>query len=559
MNSEMNIGNIAPHWDVVIIGGGITGAGTLREATNMGLQALLVEQKDFAWGTSSRSSKLVHGGLRYLKEGHFLLTKMAVEERESLLKEAPGLVEPLEFLLPVYEHQRPGKHTLKIGLSLYDLMAREHQHRFLEKAEFYRRMPYARQEGLKGGFHFYDAQVDDSRLVLRLINESVAAGAGALNYTAAIDILRNEAGEVAGVKIEDTETRESRTVETALVINATGCWAERLHPSPEPGRHLRPLRGSHLVFSSAALPINVGVCLVHPRDNRTIFVLPWEGAVLVGTTDLDHKTDLSLEPTITEGEIAYLLEGLNTLFPSLEISLNDCISVFAGLRPVLSEGRLSPSAESREHVVWVDKGLVTVTGGKLTTFRRLAWDALKAAKPFLESQKFSDKHKPLFAKPPDKMPSGLGLSDIVWRRLYGRYGQGANRLVQAARAQDLEPITGTHTLWAELPYVAANERVRHLSDLLLRRVRIGLLTPRGGKDHLKRIRALCQPILSWDNKRWREETAMYLEHWRQFHALPIQLTASRGIKTLAPFAIIGEWLHAIASKIVPKRWKSNPN
>ena len=229
----MNIRNIAQQWDLVIIGGGITGAGILREATNKGLKALLVEQKDFAWGTSSRSSKLVHGGLRYLKEGHFLLTKMAVEERELLLKQAPGLVEPLEFLLPVYAHQLPGRRMLKIGLSLYDLMARERKHRFYDKTEFYRRMPFARQQGLKGGFFFYDAQVDDSRLVLRLIKESVAAGAVALNYTAAIDILRNDTGDVVGVKIEDTETREVRTVETPLVINATGCWAEKFHPLGE--------------------------------------------------------------------------------------------------------------------------------------------------------------------------------------------------------------------------------------------------------------------------------------------------------------------------------------
>jgi glycerol-3-phosphate dehydrogenase len=559
MNLEMNINNIAPHWDLVVIGGGITGAGVLREATNMGLQALLVEQKDFAWGTSSRSSKLVHGGLRYLKEGHFLLTKMAVEEREHLLKEVPGLVEPLEFLLPVYEHQRPGKRTLKIGLSLYDLMARERQHRFLEKTEFYRRMPYARQQGLKGGFFFYDAQVDDSRLVLRLINESVAAGAGALNYTAAMDILRNETGDVVGVKIEDTETREARTLETRLVINATGCWAETLHPSPEPGRHLRPLRGSHLVFSAEALPINAGICFVHPRDNRTIFVLPWEGAVLVGTTDLDHKTDLSLEPSITEGEIAYLLEGLNSIFPSLDISLNDCISAFAGLRPILSDGKLSPSEESREHVVWVDQGLVTVTGGKLTTFRRLAWDALKAAKPFVVSQKFSDTHKPLFARPPDKAIPNFGLADAVWRRLYGRYGLSADDLVRAAEARDLEQIPATHTLWAELPFVAANERVRHLPDLLLRRVRIGLLTPQGGKEHLKRIRALCQPALTWDNKRWKEEIAMYLEQWNFSHALPLQGTIPKRIKIFNPIAAVGQLLNRIATKIWPKRWGSNPN
>jgi glycerol-3-phosphate dehydrogenase len=559
MNLNMNIKSISAHWDLVVIGGGITGAGILREATNMGLRALLVEQKDFAWGTSSRSSKLVHGGLRYLKEGHFLLTKMAVEEREYLLKEVPGLVEPLELLLPVYEHQRPGKRTLKFGLSLYDLMARERQHRFYEKTEFYRRMPYARQQGLKGGFFFYDAQVDDSRLVLRLINESVAAGAGALNYTAAIDILRDEAGDVTGVKIEDTETFESRTLKTRTVLNATGCWAEKLHPSPDPGRHLRPLRGSHLVFSAEALPIKSGVCFVHPRDNRTIFVLPWEGAVLVGTTDLDHKTDLSLEPTITEDEVAYLLEGLNTLFPSLEISLNDCISAFAGLRPVLSEGRLSPSAESREHVVWVDKGLVTVTGGKLTTFRRLAWDALKAARPFLAPQKFSDKHKPLFTRPPDQPLNGLGLSDAVWRRLYGRYGQRAEAMMRAAEAQDLALIPGTHTLWAELPFVAATERVRHLGDLLLRRVRLGLLTPQGGKEHLKRIRTLCQPALPWDSKRWKEEIATYLEQWDRSHALPVQRTIPKRVKVFTPLAVVGEWFSTIATKIMPKRWRNNPN
>jgi glycerol-3-phosphate dehydrogenase len=559
MNLNTNINNIDQQWDLVIIGGGITGAGILREATNMGLKALLVEQKDFAWGTSSRTSKLIHGGLRYLREGHFLLTKMAVEEREHLLKEVPGLVEPLEFLLPVYEHQRPGRRTLKIGLSLYDLMAHERQHRFYEKTDFYRRMPYVRQTGLKGGFFFYDAQVDDSRLVLRLINESVAAGAVALNYTAAIDILRNNTGDVVGVNIEDTETRETRMVETPLVINATGCWAEKFHPSPEPGRHLRPLRGSHLVFSAEALPLDAGVCFVHPRDNRTIFVLPWEGAVLVGTTDLDHKADLSVEPTITEGEIAYLLEGLNALFPSLDISLNDCISAFAGLRPILSEGRLSPSAESREHVVWVDKGLVTITGGKLTTFRRLAWDALKAARPFLASQKSYDKHQPLFVRPPDKPLNRFGLADSVWRRLYGRYGQDADRLVQAAEATDLELIPATHTLWAELPFVAAKERVRHLGDLLLRRVRVGLLTPQGGKEHLKRIRTLCQPALPWDSKRWKKEIAIYLEQWHHSHALPIQRTTPIKIKTLMPLAAVGQWLNSVAGKIWPKRWGSNPN
>ena len=555
----MNINNIAPHWDLVIIGGGITGAGILREATNMGLKALLVEQKDFAWGTSSRSSKLVHGGLRYLKEGKFLLTKMAVEEREHLLKEAPGLVESLAFLLPVYEDQKPGKRTLKVGLSIYDIMARERQHRFYDKTEFYRRMPYAKQEGLKGGFFFLDAQVDDSRLVLRLINESVASNGLALNYTIATDILRNKTGEVIGIQIEDTETHENKTLWTPVVINATGCWAEKLHPSPEPGRHLRPLRGSHLVFSAEALPIKLGFSFIHPRDNRSVFVLPWECAVLVGTTDLDHKEDLSVEPTITEAEVAYLMEGLHAIFPSLKISLNDCISAFAGVRPVLSEGRRSPSAESREHVIWVDNGLVTVTGGKLTTFRRLAWDSLKAAKKYLPPEKYSDKRKSLFSPTPARPVKSFGLSDQIWRRLYGRYGESADILVREADPEDLAYIPGTNTLWAELPFVAGNERVRHLGDLLLRRVRIGLLTFEGGKKHLKRIRTLCQPALPWDRKRWKQEINMYLEQWNCSHALPIQRTIPKRIRRFTPVAVIGEWFNTVATKILPKRWRSNPN
>jgi glycerol-3-phosphate dehydrogenase len=555
----MNLKKIPESWDLIIIGGGITGAGILREATNMGLRALLIERKDFAWGTSSRSSKLVHGGLRYLKEGKFLLTKMAVEEREHLLKEAPGLVETLGFLLPVYEDQRPGKRTLKVGLSLYDIMARERQHKYFNAAEFYKRMPYAKQEGLVGGFFFTDAQVDDSRLVLRLIFESVSSGARALNYTTATQVLRNDNGNVIGVKIEDTETHDTKTLSAPAVINATGCWAEKLHPAPDPKRHLRPLRGSHLVLSAEALPITEGFSFIHPADNRSVFVLPWEGAVLVGTTDMDHKEDLSVEPTITEAEVSYLMEGLQIIFPGLKINLNDCISAFAGVRPVISEGKLSPSAESREHVVWVDKGLVTVTGGKLTTFRRLAWDALKATKPFLPAEKFSETRKLLFSKPPSKSIDTLGLSDQVWRRLYGRYGESANILVQESDLNDRTFIPGTHTLWAELPFVAKREDVRHLDDLLLRRVRIGLLTPHGGRQHLKRIKTLCQNALSWDNRRWKKEISIYLDQWNRAHALPLQRAKKRAVRTFAPFATFSDFLNAVVDKILAKRWRSNPN
>ena len=312
-----------------------------------------------------------------------MLTKIAVEEREYLLKEAPGLVESLGFFLPVYEDQRPGRRTLEVGLSLYDIMARERQHKFYDAAEFIKLIPHINPEALTGGFFYLDAQTDDSRLVLRLIMESIASGAMALNYATVAKILRDDDGNVIGAEVTDTETQETKTLFSECVINATGCWAEVLHPSPEPNRHLRPLRGSHLVFPNEALPIPQGFGFIHPVDKRSVFVVPWEGAVLVGTTDLDHKEILSKEPTITEAEVNYLMEGIQAIFPSLNISLENCMAAFAGVRPVLSEDDRPPSEESREHVVWVDRGLVTVTGGKLTTFRRLAWDAIKAAKPFL--------------------------------------------------------------------------------------------------------------------------------------------------------------------------------
>ena len=520
----MNLQNLPKTWDLIIIGGGITGAGIFREASRMGLKVLLVEQKDFAWGTSSRSSKLVHGGLRYLKEGHFMLTKVAVAERERLLKEAPGLVESLGFLLPIYEDQRPGKRTMQVGLSLYDIMARERQHRYFEAEAFIQKIPQINPEGLKGGFYFLDAQVDDSRLVLRLINESVASGGCALNYTAVRRIDRNDEGQVVGVRLEDVETHEIRNIFSPLVINATGSWAEKLHPSPEPQRHLRPLRGSHLVFPAAAIPLSQGFSFMHPLDNRAVFVIPWEGAVLVGTTDHDHPQDLSIEPYITEAEVTYLLKGVQNIFPSLDISLADCLCAFAGIRPVFSEGKLKPSEESREHVVWVDRGLVTVTGGKLTTFRRLALDALKAAKSFLPYDKTIDRKAPVFGVVPS-LPIRLhGLSPETWRRLYGRYGSAADSIVKTAKARDLKIIPGTHTLWAELTHAAQNEQIRHLGDLLLRRVRIGLLTPRGGKAYLRRVRKLCKEVLPWNRRRWKIEINLYLEQWNHAHALPVRQT-----------------------------------
>lgn len=520
----MDLDTVPREWDVIVIGGGVTGAGILNEAAATGLRVLLVERHDFAWGTSSRSSKMVHGGFRYLKEGKIALTRIAVRERERLLREAPGLVEPLGFLLPVYKDRGLSRWTLEIGLSIYDLFAGRKDHRFFGLEAFSMMAAHLKQDNLVGGFRFTDAQVDDARLVLRLIDEACESGPDvmALNYVTVNRIRKNSAGHVKGIDLSDTETGEEHSLSAPVVINATGFEAETFHRSPDPGCHLRPLRGSHLVFPMWCLPTALAVSLIFPEDGRYGFVCPWEGRLLVGTTDLDHRHDPSLEPAIRPDEAAYLMEGLQETFSDGQFPEEACIASFAGVRPVLSRGdNTAPSHESREHAIWADKGLITVTGGKLTTFRKVAQDTLKAAAPFLQGATTEPRKKGSGFMPVSTGDeTGHPLPAEVRRRLYGRYGKAATQLIREAAPKDLDAIPGTLTLWAELPFTAAREHIRHLSDLLLRRVRIGILCHEGGAQFLDRVEAICRPVLPWDSARWSKERAAYARLWQDKYAPP---------------------------------------
>jgi len=507
-------------WDLVIIGGGITGAGVFREASRLDLKVLLVEQNDFAWGSSSRSSKLVHGGLRYLKQANLALTRESVVERERLLREAPGLVEPLGFLMPIYDDRGPGKVAMTAALSLYSLLSGRKQHEYFKRADFLKILPDVNSRDLKGGFRFYDAQTDDVRLVMRTLREAMLENPEslALNYICAKEIGRNADGDVESVTLEDSETGARKTIKTSAVVNATGAWAEHLHPSPEKNLHLRPLRGSHMIFPAERFPITEAVSIIHPNDSRPVFVLPWEGAVLLGTTDVDHTNELFDEPFISVEEVDYLMEGLRSVFPDTKLTANDCIATYAGVRPVISTGAADPSSESRDHVLWVDKGLVTTTGGKLTTFRSVAVQALKKTIEFLPADEVCSGD--VFENLDSFEVSTHGLSESQLRRLRGRYGRDIKDLLEMAGKDDLTEIPGTSFLWAELPYAAKNEQVRHLGDLLLRRVRIGLLTPNGGENFLPRVQKLCQGVLDWDAPKWEQEIADYKAFWKMAHSLP---------------------------------------
>lgn len=504
-------------WDVIIIGGGITGAGILREAARLGVRVLLVEQRDFGWGTSSRSSKLVHGGLRYLATGQLGLTWASVREREQLLQQGPGLIEPIGFLLATYKGDRPGRWTYAAGLSLYDLMAWRWSHRHYSAAELRMLAPHITPVGLGGGYCYEDAQTDDARLTLRVIREGVADGGAALNYVRAASVLRED-DAVVGVRLHDQIADRTADVRARLVINATGAWADSLREQVGAQAVIRPLRGSHLVFSSWRLPLAQAVSFLHPADRRPVFAFPWQGATLVGTTDLDHDGPLDEEPRISPREVAYLMAAVNSQFPSRGLTLDDVIATFAGVRPVIGTGKDDPSKESREHIVWQENGLLTVTGGKLTTFRLIALDVLKHARDHVPELATLDDKAPVFEPVAPDLPGDL--DGITRRRLIGRFGADAAAVVAAAEPGELAAIPGTQTLWAELRWAARDEGVMHLDDLLLRRVRLGLLLREGGESLLPRFRAICQPELAWDDARWDAEAAAYRALWRAHYALP---------------------------------------
>jgi glycerol-3-phosphate dehydrogenase len=515
-------------WDVLVVGGGITGAGILREATRAGLKAILVEQRDFAWGTSSRSSKLVHGGLRYLKEGKLGLTRASVAERERLVAEGPGLVERLGFLLATYKGSHPGALTFSAGLGIYDLLALRWSHQHYEAADFRMLAPHITERGLEGGFRYGDAQTDDARLVLRVLQEAVGGGAAALNYAEAKGLVR-ENGAVAGVRVSDRERKRSVAVRASVVINATGAWVDRLRGEVGAPPRIRPLRGSHLTFPAWRFPVAQAVSFAHPHDQRPVFFMPWEGVTLIGTTDVDHDEPLDAEPAVSPEELSYLFAAIDAEFPSLGITANDVLASFAGVRPVVGTGKADPSKESRDHVVWDEEGLLTVTGGKLTTFRLMALDALKAVRHRLPAMRsLKAKTRVLDPVPSELPPAAEALDAEARRRLIGRFGSNAADLVAAALPGELAPIPGTRTPWAELRWAARAEGVVHLDDLLLRRVRLGLLLPHGAQELLPEVRRVCQRELGWDDTRWDEEVERYATTWRSCYSLPSRPAAPSG-------------------------------
>ncbi|WP_201576461.1 glycerol-3-phosphate dehydrogenase/oxidase [Psychrobacter sp. H8-1] len=531
-------------WDMLIIGGGITGAGIAREAARRGLAVLLIEQKDFAWGTSSRSSKMVHGGLRYIASGDYKTTLLSVRERERMLSEASGLVNEMHYVMPHYKGKFPPPWIFNTLLRVYDRLAGKRYFTYFKREAFLSLNPHIKQDKFLGASQFSDAVTDDSRLVMRVLDEAINDGAQAINYLKAESLITNEQGLVVGATLKDTSSEDnahsnaqSYDVYAKVVVSATGAWADTLRmqasKQTEQSFHkqIRPSRGSHLVVSKERLPIKQAYTFLHPVDKRAVFVFPWENRTVLGTTDLDHPPLDDSEVGITNEEVDYLLTATNDLFSDADLNREDVISTWAGVRPLISDGgdgkRVSPSKEKRDHSVWLDNNLVTVSGGKLTTFRLIALDVLEKCqevlaldKSVIQNQTINGDH--VFSDTTPTNPKFSTLPKDLQQRLQGFYGLQLDTLLELAHDEDLAYVTDSNTIWAEIRFAARHEQVIHLDDLLLRRTRLGLILPHGAMTPLisTRLKQICQQELGWNEQEWQQEVARYRDLWQRYYHLP---------------------------------------
>jgi glycerol-3-phosphate dehydrogenase len=517
-------------FDVLVVGGGITGAGVALDAATRGYSVALVERGDYAIGTSSRSSKLVHGGLRYLQNFDLGLVREALLERQINVALAPHLVKPLPLIVPAFDGARPDRLT-GIGLNMYDVMARRHgreetdwspaRHRTIGGEEVAELLPALASRRPTGGYLFYDCQTDDARLVLTVLAEAERFGAVSVNGVEACGLLE-EGGRAVGARVRE-QGGEELEVRAANVVNATGVWADRLRPGELHDEAevpvIRPSRGTHIIVPGAALPVVAGA-IAPAGGGRTIFVLPWLGQTLIGTTDNDYEGDLEhVKPA--EGDVVYLLDAVNAFFETSLVP-GDIAGAYAGVRPLISTGDPKKSVDiSRKAELYeTSSGMVTITGGKLTTWRRMA----KMTVDRIVEREGRDApcrtHQVPLGMAVDAagLPRVAGVAPEAYEQLAGRYGYAAHDVLRIAgeRPELAEPVVeGRVDLLAEAAYAARREQARTVGDVLLRRTRLGLTAGRAlcadGSGAPARVAAAIGDELGWDEQRRAAEAAAFRE------------------------------------------------
>ena len=526
---QQAVHSVAEPFDLVVIGGGITGCGVLLDAAQRGLRTVLVERDDIASGTSSRSSKLIHGGLRYLKQMQLRITRLACRERDRMLQLSPHLVEPIRFLYPANRGDRTPGWQVDLGLWMYDhLTGRPERHTQLSVSEIAELAPGLDTRSLDRALAYTDALADDARLTLAVAATAHAYGAEILTRCEVVEAERDLHGRVQAVLTHDVESGANHRLETRGVVNATGVWTDQVRARLGlDGSHLRPSRGIHVILPPGHLPIRVAVTLPSPDDGRPVFMIPHREGILIGTTDHYHQSSLE-DPRPTSREVDYLLRAARAAFPSTTIELEHVLGSFAGLRPILDTYAQDPSEASREEDIWEEDGVLSVAGGKLTTWRSTAEEVVDAALKMLPEERArtcapcATAGTPLAGvAPPDlaqRLVRASGLEHEIAEGMARRLGSVAWQAVELARSADeLHPIRDDLDLAAA--EVRAHLRwgaVLRLEDLLLRRVRIGMWRPSAIDELLPGLEPLVREELGWDGPRWRGETeALHraLEGW----------------------------------------------
>ncbi|MBA2458784.1 MAG: glycerol-3-phosphate dehydrogenase/oxidase [Gemmatimonadales bacterium] len=522
--------------DLLVIGGGITGAGIARDAAMRGLRTVLVEQNDLGSGTSSRSSRLVHGGLRYLETGELRLVLEANRERRVLLRIAPHLVWPLRFIFPVHRGDRVSLPRLAAGMWLYDLLAlfrNVRTHRMLGKRAVLEAEPMLRERGLLGGARFYDAQCDDARLVLATARSAMHHGALVANYVRVVALERT-AGRVVGAQIEDRLTGERAAIRASVVVNATGPWADRVRTLEDAGAAplLRPTKGVHVVVDRSRIDHRDGIIFTSPIDGRVLFVLPWGDLSYIGTTDTD-ATEPPDRLGTTADEIVYLLRSANARFPNARLALDDVRATWAGLRPLLSDknGR-SASSRSRDHaVVQGSGGMITVVGGKLTTYRAMAEEVVdRAVRELRNREGRARRAAPRTDEEPLPGGEAADLSGFRERGLeigvlpesvehllrhYGTEAAGIYNLGGGDRRLLRRLLPPHPAVEAEVLHAVRRELAQTVEDVMVRRLHLYYEHAERGIPAARRVAELMAGELGWDEARIEREARRYEEFARR--------------------------------------------
>ena len=516
-------------FDLLVVGGGITGCGIAREAALRGLSVALVEQDDFASGTSSRSSRLVHGGLRYLEHGHLSLVFESSKERRQLLEIAPHLVHPLEFVWPVYEGARIPRWKLGAGLLLYDALAlfrNVARHHRLTAAAVLEREPSLRASGLVGGARYYDAATNDARLTLANALGALDAGAVVLNHVVAIG-LRSDAGRIDGVTVRDGLTDSVIHAEARVVVNATGPWSDEIRALDTPGvPAIRGSKGSHIAVPRERVGNHHALTLLSPLDGRVLFVLPAGPHAIIGTTETDSAAEPS-EVRASREDVAYLLAAANTFFPDAHLTDDDVVSAWAGIRPLVPVRDESAGSVTREHEITTsERGLISIVGGKLTTYRVMARDVVAAVLHVLRGRRVR-------LRPAEQLLPGGELEslEVLIAEIAADTGDAtlADHLARSFGSrwrgawEEIACAGGRERLVAELPYTigelrycARHEMAHTLADLLIRRTQLAFETRDHGLGVAPTIARAVGPLLS----RGASDTgALVHEYAREAHRI----------------------------------------